>query len=393
MPMRQSAEIAIVGAGPAGARAAELLAGRGTDVLLLDPKAPWEKPCGGGLTPALFHEMPELTEVQPLARPIGTARVETGGVAPLDVALDDDIWMISREVLGRWQLDRAVRAGARHAPAKVQRIRRTSEGWQLDTSIGAVEAEALVGADGAASAVRNAAAPTFAIELLPTRVAYPPGAGPTPDVLLLRFYRDLAGYLWDFPRPDHRSVGIEGSRGSRSRNAFDSRIDECRDRSWPDEETGLARAGAVIGTAQLGHGDFSCVAGNGFALLGDAAGFADPFTGEGIRNALRSASLFAEAWGMGPDWKDTYRALARDAFAMEFATSRVLRKWLIETGVGVRLLRRATSSRLAHALVATTLNSASVHDYRVGRLLGRWRRGLQNARRWHANPPGARVQS
>lgn len=37
-------KIAVVGAGPAGARAAELLSTYGADVVLLDPKAPWEKP-------------------------------------------------------------------------------------------------------------------------------------------------------------------------------------------------------------------------------------------------------------------------------------------------------------------------------------------------------------
>ena len=45
-------DVLIAGAGPAGSRAAELLARRGATVVLLDPRAPWEKPCGGGLTAA-----------------------------------------------------------------------------------------------------------------------------------------------------------------------------------------------------------------------------------------------------------------------------------------------------------------------------------------------------
>lgn len=48
--MRTDGQIGIVGAGPAGARAAERLARLGADVVLLDPTAQWEKPCGGGLT-------------------------------------------------------------------------------------------------------------------------------------------------------------------------------------------------------------------------------------------------------------------------------------------------------------------------------------------------------
>ena len=43
-------EIAVVGGGPGGSWAAILLAKRGHSVTLFDPQAPWEKPCGGGVT-------------------------------------------------------------------------------------------------------------------------------------------------------------------------------------------------------------------------------------------------------------------------------------------------------------------------------------------------------
>ena len=47
-------QIAIVGAGPAGTWASILLARRGHSVTLIDSQAPWEKPCGGGVTRKLF---------------------------------------------------------------------------------------------------------------------------------------------------------------------------------------------------------------------------------------------------------------------------------------------------------------------------------------------------
>ena len=43
-------QIAVVGAGPAGSWASALLARRGHSVTLIDSQAPWEKPCGGGVT-------------------------------------------------------------------------------------------------------------------------------------------------------------------------------------------------------------------------------------------------------------------------------------------------------------------------------------------------------
>jgi flavin-dependent dehydrogenase len=373
--MRDSAQVGIVGAGPAGARAGELLARQGADVVLLDARAPWEKPCGGGLTPALFDEIPELREVRPLARPVQEARIELSSEVGFDVRLDAPIWMISREALARWQLARATGAGARHIAARVGRIERTRRGWLLQSDLGPLEVSVLVGADGAASTVRTAVARTPPIELVAARVTYPQGAGPTPGALTLRFCSDLVGYIWDFPRLDHRSVGIEVAAGPRTRAELDRRIDAFRrDRARAAGETmdvaaEISRAGAVIGTGRYGHGDFSAVAGRGFALLGDAAGFADPFTGEGIRNALRSADLFARAWTMGRDWHITYPALARQALARDFAVARLLRRSLSESGAGVRLIEWALASRLAYAVVTATLNTANVHDYAPSRLV------------------------
>lgn len=371
-------DIAIVGAGPAGARAAELLALRRANVALLDPDAPWEKPCGGGLTPPLFAELPELEEVKAFARPIGRARVELRGGPALDVRLADALWIVSREALGRWQLERASRAGARHVQVRVRHLERTRDGWFLETDGGPFRAGYAIGADGAASTVRRCAAPALRVEEAPTRVTYPRDAPPHPDEVVLRFFDGAAGYLWDFARPDHRSVGIEVTSGGWRRAELDASIDEYRAREGAVAEP--PRAGAVIGTAQLGHGDFSGIAGERFALLGDAAGLADPFTGEGIRNALRSAALLARAWDLGRhDWTMTYAALARRAFAHELALSRLLRRTLSESGLGVRLLARAEGSPAAHALVATVLNTVAVHDYRPSRLLSLWREARRRA--------------
>ena len=50
------AEIAIIGAGPAGAHLATRLASEGRDVILFDPKGAWEKPCGGGVPTRALRE-------------------------------------------------------------------------------------------------------------------------------------------------------------------------------------------------------------------------------------------------------------------------------------------------------------------------------------------------
>lgn len=377
--MRRRHPIVILGAGPAGARAAERLAALGERVLLLDPKVPWEKPCGGGLTPTLFDELPELRELVADARRIDRVRVELSPGEGFSVGLDRPIHIISRRRLGEWLLGRAVRAGAEHLPLRVKAIRRRSGAWSLETDGGRLETDFLVGADGAASLVRRVVAPAYVIDLAPTRVAYPQGAGPAPDLMVLRFYQGVAGYLWDFPRPDHRSVGIMVPNGTLQRPALDREVDAYRLSSETGTAPGVARAGAVIGTGLLDHGDFYHVVGADYALLGDAAGFADPLTGEGIQNALRSADLFATAWA-GDD-AGTYRRLVRRAFTVEFEVARFLRRSLLESGLGVDLVRRALTSDVAYAVVVAMVNALNEHQVGLLRFSARWSRAFRGVRR------------
>ena len=378
--MVRKVEFAVVGAGPAGARAAELLSGLGAGVLLLDPKAPWEKPCGGGLTPAAFDEIPELEELKAFSRPVTTVRVEASPRVGVTVPLERPMWILPRVDLARWQLDRALGAGAGHLRAKVEKIDREYGYWKLRTAEGDVLAPFLIGADGAASLVRRVAVPEFQVELAPTRVAYPATRGAATETALLKFYRGLAGYLWDFPRPDHRSVGIGVPNGTWRRPRLDGEIDAYRALAdgcgCPD---GLERAGAVIGTAQLGHGDYCALAGRDFALLGDAAGLADPLTGEGIQNALRSAGLLAQAWAGGG--LDDYPRLARDAFEGEFRVARFIRRAVFESESGLRLIEKAVTSRAWYSVIVAAVNAVNEHDATLSRLTWRWARTYRGNRR------------
>jgi flavin-dependent dehydrogenase len=63
--------------------------------------------------------------------------------------------------------------------------------------------------------------------------------------------------------------------------------------------------------------------GEGWALLGDAAGFADPVTGEGIYYALRSAELFVECYLAGAPL--TYESRWREDFGLELQRASQMR--------------------------------------------------------------------
>lgn len=355
--------IGIVGAGPAGARAAELLAAAGAEVVLFDPRMPWEKPCGGGLTAAAIDNVPELQGVLPHARHIATVRLEAGDTT-LVIPLQRPMHIISRTALGLWQLHRARSAGAVLEPAAVRSIRRAPRaGWQLDLGEhGTASVALLVGADGAASRVRQAVAPDLEIELAPTRVAYPRGAGRTPSQMGLRFFPDVEGYAWDFPRPDHRSIGVGVAPGTWSRR----RMDEEVNRYWDDlgrcECVEVLRAGAVIGTAgRRLDWRYALVGQRDYALLGDAAGFADPATGEGIQNAIRSAEFLAEAFLESGDF-GAYGRIARGRLEREFAVARRVRRLLYAGRLASRLIELAARHASAHALLATIVDGGNAHD-------------------------------
>jgi flavin-dependent dehydrogenase len=111
----------------------------------------------------------------------------------------------------------------------------------------------------------------------------------------------------------------------------------------------------IRGASPIGH-RVSRAAGPGWMLVGDAAGFIDPFTGEGIFRALRSARAAAEALEHGDEGAEARYLLARrQAFSAKDALT-----WLVQgmlaspplMGYALRRLasRPATAERLGSAL-------------------------------------------
>ena len=359
------AEVGIVGAGPAGARLAELLGGRRVDVLMWDPRAPWEKPCGGGLTAALLKERPEFAPVVPRAQPVTRIGMRTDGGAGVEVELTTPIHMIARAELASCQLALAEAAGAVLEHRAVRGLARTHGGWTVRLDDGSERrVRCLVGADGAASLVRTVVRPDLRPELAPTRVAFVPGRNASPDVAMTRVRRGTGGYSWDFQRLDHRSVGAMGFPGQTTRAGL-----EAEARQWLETGTrDLVWTGAVIATARHGLAPgYPEIGGPDFVLLGDAAGLADPATGEGIANALRSAEAAAEAFERDHDFRG-YPALAERRLEPGFRLARRLRALLYDQGLGTRVVEAAARHRPIRALLQRLLNA--VNEHRAASLAG-----------------------
>jgi flavin-dependent dehydrogenase len=148
---------------------------------------------------------------------------------------------------------------------------------------------------------------------------------------VVAFLPGWVGYAWAFPRPDHISFGIATTQDAFEHQPLDDLLwqfmigyyQQCEGEKVKFWQTGTTSAriqahlrataeryAARIPGLAAQTWDNRKACGDDWALLGDAAGFADPVTGEGIYYALRSAELFADAYLRGAplSYERTWRA-------------------------------------------------------------------------------------
>ncbi len=279
-------KIAIVGAGPAGSFCGERLARAGHAVTIYDPSHPREKPCGGGVTPGAFEKYPELAEIRRAGRPSSVVRMRAPRGRVLSVDLDRPIEIFSRRVLDSLLLERARKAGAELRTERVRFVSADPSGARINGG----PYDFVVGADGASSIVRRSLLGSKPGSASSYATAGFHVQGLAEDEIYIEFVREYAGYLWVFPRPGHCSVGIAAPVGSENGVKLRARVLEMLERRYPGS-LDLARD-PYAASIPVGGGP---VAGERFALVGDAANANDAISGEGIQHALDSAALLADA--------------------------------------------------------------------------------------------------
>jgi geranylgeranyl reductase family protein len=293
--MTRLSDVVIVGAGPSGSFLAYLLARRGVHVTVIDKAAfPREKVCGGGLSHKTLQLLP--FDVGPLVhRRVPTALLtyqnrdtvvkdlpEAGGAAVVRAEFD------------AFLIEQAVAAGATfHPSTPFSSLAHTAAGVVVGTPRGDIQARYLIGADGVFSQVRRAAfAPNLvtyvpAVEALVTVAAEE--AARIGDRVVFDFGGMPRGYGWIFPKRDHLNVGVYSAHPSRSIKQALAAF--------------MARYAVLRRPVSVQHRGFSIPSRNRrrefergrVLLVGDAAGLAESFFGEGIYFALKSAALAAEA--------------------------------------------------------------------------------------------------
>jgi len=284
-------EVVIVGAGPAGLTAAELLAKAKKDVLVLDRKKAEDlgyKLCAGAMSPKIYPKVPHEVVDQEVHRVNIYSRSFKRKILENEKPF---VHMISRIALSKWQLDKAINAGAvlndREEIKKLDlknRIVTTKEGKEYGY-------EKLIGADGSHSLIRK----NLGLRIKETFICFQWTLKNNEHTEEASFWFDMTrfGYsgMYLFPHGDLIKVG---GGGPCVREPLKDYIDATKKFF---ENKGLELSAGEYGIEAINL-SYTRHRFQDVTLLGDAAGFPEPILGEGIAYAMFSAELeFANGCG------------------------------------------------------------------------------------------------
>jgi geranylgeranyl reductase family protein len=318
-------DLIVAGAGPAGAAAA-LEARRldpGARVLLLDRAAfPRDKACGDGIGPHAAGELAELGAGDALdgCPPQRRLRLLAPGGIEVAGTSAKPSWVVPRRVFDARLVGAAVAAGA---VLERERVRRIEQRDGLVVVNGEAAAPAVIGADGANSAVRRligapASSDRHTAIALRGYAPAPPGAA---EQLIGWVDEGWPAYVWSFPTGTgvvNVGYGLLRSRLTGGKAELERRLRLLLPGADPDP--------ASLRAHHLPFSRRRPLAGSGRVLLcGDAASMVNPLSGEGIYYALASGRLAARASLRSPTRPlPAYRALVGALLGRHFRHAAVL---------------------------------------------------------------------
>ena len=312
--MDNSFDIIIVGGGPAGATAAYQLGRAGVKVLLLDKTAgfPREKPCGGGLSARLLERFPYvrefLAEGEVPVNPVSRVHLESPDGTRVTCQQGEPILYLIR----RWEFDAALFQRAQSVctvglGVMVRRCVVKPGHVELESTTGELfTAPIIIGADSANSVIARhtglrseAAHKEYAVDMMEETTYDRLDVQDRDSIYLFLTLTETFGYGYIFPKTEHLNLGfgckldwyLKALRGKGADHHAEW-VDTLKAKGDVTGETNRSGYKAfpipVSGPLQKTYTDR-------VLLAGDAGGFVNAFTAEGIFYAMTSGSLAADA--------------------------------------------------------------------------------------------------
>lgn len=284
-------DVVIIGAGPAGSVCGYLLKKAGKNCLLVDHASfPRDKVCGGGMSPRcwkLLHEL--IPGIKYEYNSVRKFRLMVEDHHRCDIETAIEFRLVKRKTFDAQLLEQYKSVGGEFIKGSFLKFKETADGVVVTLKSGEqIACKYLVGADGSTSSVRHFLTGNNDNGFIIVEQYVEKSPDNALEVGVSRHY-DLNGYFYRFPNDEFDAVGY----GDQSAG-----VKKCRQVL---QQRGIPES-PLRGCHIYLKNDYPL--NDRIILIGDAGGFANRTTCEGIKAAFMSASHAAEAITSGRPFRE-----------------------------------------------------------------------------------------
>ncbi len=357
-------DVAIIGAGPSGASAAFHLAKNGIKTVIIEKETlPRYKTCGGGFVYRGRRNLPfDISEI--VEKEFHTVDIYLGESLHFRTHREQPtISMVMRDSFDNLLVEKAKELGVTLLQDhKVENLDFSDKKIQITTSKQSITASFVIAADGALSPTAKLAGWTTDTRKLIPALEYEVEVSEEDYERLkneVRFDIDAIpfGYAWSFPKKNHLSLGVASAR--RTKINLKKFYNEYLETLGIKKIINQTQHGFQIPVAPRTDGFVK----NNVFLIGDAAGFADPITAEGISNAIYSGLLaaesIAEAELNSAEAEKLYLEKINKKLIPEIKTGLWLSKWFYEQKTIRNIMLKKYGQRFSEAMADVFMGDKS----------------------------------